>query len=152
MAEDEEDFQRINIRRRHVFSYTLRAFSKPSFNVGKLLKVKFIGEVATVDDGGPRREFFSLLMKDIFLESGLFSGWPSNVVVLHNIQALSKNHYYCVGKMLSVCIIQGGLSPSCFCVAIADFLVHGSVRVPAAINDIPDHDVQQLLFKVSYGV
>ncbi len=41
-----EDFQRINIRRRHVFSDTLRAFSKPSFNVGKLLKVKFIGEVA----------------------------------------------------------------------------------------------------------
>ncbi len=98
------------------------------------MKVKFIGEVATVDDGGPRRAFFSLLIKEIFLSSGLFSGWPSNVVVLHNIQALSKNHYYCVGKMLSVCLIQGGLSPSCFCAAIADFLAHGSVRVPAACN------------------
>ena len=42
-----------------------RAFSKPSFNVSKMFKVSFIGEPATVDDGGPQREFFSLLIHGI---------------------------------------------------------------------------------------
>ena len=96
VSRDEEDYQRISIRRPHLFKDALRAFSKPSFNVGKILKVKFIGEAATVDDGGPRREFFSLLIKEIFLRSGLFFGWPSNVVVVQNIQALSANQYVCV--------------------------------------------------------
>ncbi len=39
-ARDEEDFQRINIRRKHLFDDAMRAFSRPSFNVSKMIKVK----------------------------------------------------------------------------------------------------------------
>ncbi len=84
-----EDFQRVNIRRRNLFG---DAFAKPHFNVSKMLKIRFIGEESvieeSVDDGGPCREFFRLLMKESFTTSGLFVGWPSNVVP----------KYYIVGR------------------------------------------------------
>ena len=110
-AKDEEDFQRISVRRPHLFEDALSAFSKPSFNVAKVLKVRFVGEAATVDDGGPRREFLSLLVKEIFLSSGVFSGWPFIVVVVQTIQALSSNRYYAVGNLFASFKVANHLHP-----------------------------------------
>ena len=55
-SEDDEDVQRINIRRFQVLSDSPRQFRKTSLNVEKLRRVCFTGEEA-VDAGGPRREF-----------------------------------------------------------------------------------------------
>ena len=49
---------RINVRRKEVFNDYLTISKKPWFNNKQLLKITFVGEPA-VDDGGPRREFFS---------------------------------------------------------------------------------------------
>jgi hypothetical protein len=49
---------RISVRRKSVFKDYLETAKKPWFNGRRMLKVTFIGEPA-VDDGGPRREFFS---------------------------------------------------------------------------------------------
>ncbi len=65
-ANDDEDKQRISIRRSHVFKDAARAFSKSTFNVSKLLKVTFVGE-QSVDDGGPRRELFQVLKHSLCL-------------------------------------------------------------------------------------
>ena len=70
----------------------MRAFSKPLFHTSKLLKVTFIGE-PSVDDGGPRRELFTLLMRELFVKSGLFTGWPEHVVPVHNVPALVDNKF-----------------------------------------------------------
>ena len=88
-AKDEEDTQSVYIRRKLLYSDAFKAFSQPSFNVSKMLKVTLIGEGA-VDDGGPRREFFSILMRDTFAKSGLFCGSPfcgspENVLPIHSI-------------------------------------------------------------------
>lgn len=139
---DEEDKQRISVRRSHVFEDSVRAFSKPSFNVSKLLKVRFIGE-QSVDDGGPRRELFQILMRDAFT-SGLFVGWPCHVVPVHNIQAVSNNVYYVIGKMISTSIVQGGQPPVCFARPVADFLV----KCSPDLQDIPDSTIRQKLTKV----
>ncbi len=89
-----------------------------------MLKVEsYIGE-QSVDDGGPRREFFQLLMRECFSKSGLFRGWPCNTVPAHNVEAVADNKYYIVGKMVSMCIVQGGQPPLCFAEAIADFDVY----------------------------
>ncbi len=40
-----------------MFADALRQFSKPTFGMSKMLRVRFIVEAA-VDEGGPRREFF----------------------------------------------------------------------------------------------
>ena len=88
---DDEDVQRIHVRRSHVFEDSVRQFSKDTFNVTKILKVRFVGESA-VDDGGPRREFFQLL-NAIASKSGLFSGFPDHVVPLHNVDALVHDKF-----------------------------------------------------------
>ena len=49
---------RINVRRKEVFNDYLTASQKQWFNNKRLFKITFVGEPA-VDDGGPRREFFS---------------------------------------------------------------------------------------------
>ena len=115
---DDEVIQRIHIRRSRLFSNALRQFSRGSSDVSKMLQVRFVGEEA-VDEGGPHREFFHLLMTEIFKLS-LFSGFPSHVIPRHNMQAVADNTFYYVGNMISTCIVQSGEVPSCFLKACTD--------------------------------
>lgn len=110
---DEEDHQRICVRRSHLFSDAARGFSRPNFNVSKLLKVVFVDE-PSVDEGGPRQEFFQLLMKEAFTSSGLFAGWPQNVVPIHSVGQLLPTAI--VGKMIATCLVHARWStPSLLC-------------------------------------
>lgn len=85
---------------------------------------------------GPRREFFQLLMHDIF-KSSLFAGFPGSC------EAVSDNTYYVVGKMIATCIIQGGEVPACFAQAVADYLVMDRVVSPVCLGDIPDYEIRE---------
>ena len=148
--EDEEDTQSVYIRRKLLYSDSdaFKAFSQPSFNVSKMLKVTFIGEGA-VDDGGPRREFFSILMRDTFAKSGLFCGSPENVLPIYSIQGVADNHFYIIGKMISTSIVQGGQPPLCFSRAAADFIVFDKVISTPCLEDIPDYEIREHLKRVS---
>lgn len=142
-ANDDEDKQRISIRRSHVFKDAARAFSKSTFNVSKLLKVTIVGE-QSVDDGGPRRELFQVLMREAFTLSGLFVGWPCHVIPIHNIEAIANNSYYVVGKMISTSIVQGGQPPVCFATPVADFLVFNEVKCSPSLKDISDINLRHI--------
>lgn len=143
---DDEDFQRVHIRRSCLFSDALRQFSRKTFDVTKMLNVIFVGESGS-DEGGPRREFLHLLLKEIF--SGfLFTGYPSHVVPRHNIKAVSDNTFYYVGKMVATSIVQAGEVPSCFSRACADYIAYGRVCSPVCLEDIPDQEVIESLVKV----
>ena len=139
---DEEDVQRIHVRRSLIFEDSFRQFSKDSFDITKMLKVCFVGESA-IDDGGPRREFFQLLLNAIASKSGLFQGYPCHVVPCHNVDALVQNKYFVVGKMIATAIVQGGQPPVYFAGAVADFLVFDSVKSPVDIEDIADFGIRQ---------
>ena len=143
-----DDVQRIHVRRSHIFTDSLRQFSKSSFDVSKILRVTFVGESA-VDDGGPRREFFQLLQHDIACKSGLFAGWPDHVVPIHNVDALMHNKYYVAGRMLATALVQGGQPPVFFAGAVADFLVFEMVKSPVNLNDIPDFEARQCVKEVN---
>ena len=73
MSGDPEDAQSIIVRRFHIFADASCTFSRPTFNPTKLLRVTFVGEAA-VDEGGPCREFFRLLMQSAVSSSGIFEG------------------------------------------------------------------------------
>ena len=63
----------LNIRRDHLIEDTLNEVSKPEMNFQNKLKVKFTGEQG-VDEGGVRKEFFILLIRQIFDPNyGMFS-------------------------------------------------------------------------------
>lgn len=146
-ATNEECFQRIHVRRSNLFHDAFRAFSRSTFDISKMLKVCFIGD-ASIDDGGPRREFFSLLLREIFDKSGLFYGWPDHVVPLHHIDAIMTNQFYMIGKMMVACMVQGGEPPVCFSKAVADYLAYERIESHPCINDIPDVNIRNLMNKV----
>ena len=77
-------------------------------------------------------------MRDCFEKSGLFIGYPDHVVPLHNVEAVDKDKFSIIGKMISTSLIQGGEAPSCFAKAVADY-----------IEDIPDVTIQHILKEVS---
>ncbi len=111
------------------------------------MRVRFIGEAA-VDDGEPRRELFHLIIQEMF-KSSYFSGFPTHVVPVHNVEALAKNMYYIFGKIIATCIVQGGEAPACFAEAVADYLVFDKVQNPVDVDDIPDLEVRSCLHQVS---
>lgn len=112
-----------------------------------MLHVRFIGEEA-VDEGGPRREFFHLLLQEIF-KSSYFVGFPANVVPVHNIEAVVKNINFIIGKMLSTSIIQGGEAPAYFARPVADYLVFNRVESAVNLDDISDFEIRDSLRRVS---
>jgi hypothetical protein len=69
----------------------------------------------------PSASVFSFLIKEIFSQSSLFTGWPSHVVPMHNMEAVSKKKLVVIGKMLATCVAQGGVAPLCFARAVADY-------------------------------
>ena len=58
-------FLTINIRRKNLIEDTLNEVSKPGIKLQNPIKVKFIGEQG-VDEGGVRKEFFLLFIRQIF--------------------------------------------------------------------------------------
>jgi len=72
MDDDERpNIQCLNVWRTDLVSDAIAQFERPSFDVSKPIRVRFIGEPA-VDTGGPRREFFRLFLQDLKSKSSLF--------------------------------------------------------------------------------
>ena len=138
--------QRIIIRRKHVWEDALHQL-KCGFDVHKHPKVTFVGEPA-VDDGGPRREFFHLLIGSIAGNNHLFCGDETSRVPMHNMMELGKRTYYYVGMMLALSLVHGGPSPKFFSAAMADYIVYGMGKVKATPGDVPDHAMRKKLIKV----
>ena len=90
------------------------------------------------------------MLKEVFNHSGLFAGYPDNVVPLHNVQAVQNNKFYAIGKIIAMTLVQGGEAPSCFSKAVADYLVYERISSPVNVHDIPDHLIQNSLKAVSF--
>ena len=79
------DTFRITVRRGHIFEDTLFAL-RSGFDERKYLRVSFLGEPAA-DGGGPRREYFMLLMGAIANNGSILDGPPNRRVLRHNTAA-----------------------------------------------------------------
>ena len=89
----DDDFQRVVVRRSHLISDAFSQFGLKSFNPSLLIKVYFVGEPGE-DIGGPRREFFRLLLEQMFQLPDMFKGWPNNVTIKHNVEATATNRFF----------------------------------------------------------
>ena len=99
---------------------------------------------ASVDERGPRCEFFELVLKEIFVRTGFFIGWPANVIPVCNTDAVAANKFFIIG------LVQGGRAPACFNKAVAEsfftmkfdvnhMLIITDVKVRAAIMKVINH-------------
>ena len=137
-----DETQCVSIRRGQIFEDALAVFSKASTDVKKRLLVCFVGERGC-DAGGPRREFFRLVLSEIF-SSSLFLGWPNRVIPT-NFYTGAVDHYYIAGKIIATSILQ---SPHCFSPPVADYLIYGEIKSETSIEDIPHIEIQESLLQV----
>ena len=77
---------RVTIRQGNIWEDTVSAL-KFGWDERKHIRVTFLGESA-VDDGGPRREYFMLLMGSIFNNNNLLEGPVNQRILRHNTTAL----------------------------------------------------------------
>lgn len=140
---DKDQYTRIVVRRKHLWADALSQFK--NLNERKYVRVTFVGEPA-VDEGGPLREFFHLLLYEIAKKNMLFSGDDDKRVPRHCIMELEKKTYFIVGKMFALSLMHGGPAPTFLARSIINYIMHGSAE--ADVLDVPDKSVQHLLLKV----
>ena len=134
LSNDKDDVYRIKARRRHIWEDALNSF-KRGIPASKYLRVTFLGEPA-VDAGGPLREFFRLLLGEIFRNGSLFCGPDTARVPLHNAAALTKGTFKYIGCMMGASLLNGGPAPSFFANIVADYILFGIERVKVKLEDV----------------
>lgn len=145
--------RQIYISRANVWTTALRVFKRPSFaeSCDKLYITFTSDEHDAVEDaadfGGPRREFFRLLGKAIFQDSGAFAGTP-RLNMLH----LQNGVYRTIGRMMSTIIVQGGEPPAFLSPSVVDYIVSGDIlQVHVSPDDVGDPDLRENLNKVQHA-
>lgn len=141
-----DEYQRVVLRRKHLWEDALSCF-KSGIDQKKHIKVTFVGEPA-VDQGGPLREFFHLLLYAIAHNNSLFCGGETSRIPQHNMFELSKRTYYYIGLMIATSLVHGGPDPKFFSPSVVDYFVYGLSGVKATPADIVDFDIQLKVLKV----
>jgi len=137
--EKEKDPAIIVIRRRDIMSTTLKAVERKKFSFVLPLLVNFSGEEG-VDAGGPKREFFHLLMSSL-KSMGIFEGrWFS-----HDIELLSNQKYAYAGKLISWSILHGGSGPKALSSEAFKVMKDLPSSSTNAIQAISDEKLQKVL-------
>lgn len=129
----------ITISRKAIFATARRAIERKRFSFFKPVYVTFAGEEA-VDEGGPKREFFRLLMSEISGSSIFHGSWFS-----HDLGLLADNRYELAGKLIAWSILHGGSGPRCLTAVGYDFYRDVEVDYKAAIKSVADQETKEIL-------
>ncbi|XP_056615096.1 G2/M phase-specific E3 ubiquitin-protein ligase-like [Triplophysa dalaica] len=151
-SEDIPSGNMINVCRDNVMDGAKRAFARRSFNPEAKISVVFMDDSmqaeGAVDEGGPSREFFRLLMMAI-KESTLFTGPENNKNLSLDSHALHRGIYKTYGVMISVALLHGGVMPAFFSERLFKNLFSiTSSSSPPTLDEITDLDLQTKLRKI----
>ena len=148
--DDPDDTNTVIVRRNHILNDALRAISQSSFNCHKLVQVIFLGEEA-VDEGGPRREFFSLALQAMAESHTLFQGPTDRRSFTHNVQAISTRKFFYAGMLVALSLANGGPGLPCLAEAVYNYFCYGlSARSHPVVEDIPDFEIQERMERVRF--
>lgn len=144
---------RITVRRESIFADSISFFKKRDYDINKPVKVTFEAEAA-IDGGGPRREYFTLLLQSILSPTApvrVFEGTSSVVQVVHNTDALRASMFKVVGRMISASIVNGGPSFNHLSSAVYRYLTSQTTETAlddVTKSDVVDYEVLQAIDKV----
>ena len=141
---EEESQIDVVINRSSVYKSTLRAIQRDTFSFEKPVGVTFAGEEA-VDYGGPRREYFRLLMKDVGSSTLFKSQWFT-----HNLESLNNQEYELAGKLVAWSVLQGGPGPKNLSNNIFMLMCgyKAEYNTQELIKLVKDRKLQELLFNI----
>ena len=100
-----------------------------------------------MDEGGPKREYFQLVLGELANNNALFDGGSQRRILRHNVIELKGSSYLIAGRIIALPLIYGGPAPHFFARAIAEYFL-GITSYTVSIEDVPDYCVQQKLFRV----
>ena len=149
-GDTEEVYNNIHVRRNHIWNDALRSLAKASFNPLMPVRVTFIGEPA-IDEGGPRREFFTLALAKMAEDMSIFHGPDSSRSFVHNVHGVRKRVFYMAGMFVALSLANGGPGLECLSETIYSYLCFGlrEGKIIPKIDDIPDVDVKEHMLKVT---
>ena len=137
------------MRRNYIWADALRALSKPTFNPLNPVRVTFISEAA-IDEGGPRREFFTLGLSKMTEDPNIFCG-PSNArLFAHNLQGIRKQTFYMAGVFVALSLANRGPALKCLSESVYSYLCYGlqKGKIVSKVDEISDDRVRTHLLKV----
>ncbi|XP_029015587.1 G2/M phase-specific E3 ubiquitin-protein ligase-like isoform X2 [Betta splendens] len=146
-------YKPIYISRGNLWTTALRQFSRQRFAESThMLYVTFASDEDITEDaedlGGPRREFFRLLVKAIYKESGAFEESSNGFIPRLNITHVQNGLYRTIGQMMATIIVQGGESPALLSPLVVGYLLTGHFQFNVTPDDVADMELREALKKV----
>ncbi|KAK3588164.1 hypothetical protein CHS0354_012229, partial [Potamilus streckersoni] len=139
------------IKRSCIWECALEQFQKEGFSPMDAFKVKFVNddgnEEGAIDAGGPRREYFQLMM-DYLANCSLFEGPSGRKLLSYDVQANKRNEYFYAGMVIGQSILFNGPVPRFLSPLLLDCVILGPENVTGSRMDIYDSDWEQLLDEV----
>lgn len=103
-------FMYLQIEREHIIEQTLNSLLSENLNLRKPLKIKFVGELG-VDEGGVQKEFFQILVRDLF-DPGytMFTDHQDSRLLWFNGSTLESNYKFeLVGVLMGIAIYNSNI-------------------------------------------
>ena len=141
LSDDDEDIRRVTIRRKSILQDTLTTLRQKPWKASKHIQVTFIGEPG-VDDGGPRREYFRLLLDGTGRHNTYFKGSLGRRLPLHNTLAVQDNVYFHIGQMFALSLLHDGPCVKWLVPTAVSYLLGTADSDKLKVEDIPDPDIQ----------
>ncbi|XP_028400610.1 G2/M phase-specific E3 ubiquitin-protein ligase-like [Dendronephthya gigantea] len=143
--------QRLSVDRGSLFKDSVSFFKKSSFDFDSPVKIVFENEPA-IDGGGPRREYFTLLLNCLVSPSNfvrLFEGSEARLLPMHNTDALRASLYKVAGRIIATSIFNGGPGFPFLSPAIYSYLISGlSQDIDIVKEDIADIDIRDIVTQI----
>lgn len=145
---EERSYIRFKVRRNLMWQdvkLKCNRIQKEDLQENSYVKIEFVGE-AGVDQGGPKREFFSLLHNEVYSSSLFLGEEGKGKVFAHNLVALQQNDYFKYGLCCALAIVNGCVGPQFFCPPVVDYILYGNVKyVKCSLDSIPNKSVKEKL-------
>ena len=139
MAEKEETWIVNIVRTNFVFTAMEELKMANDNDWSSPFRVKFLGEEG-IDQGGPRREFFSLLLSNFPVFEGKSFSVDSSFLI--------NKDYNTLGKVTSLAILNGHPGPKRFGEHIVNYILYRKEPEACVESDIEREDVLHAIHKV----
>ena len=149
---NEESYIRLKVRRNSVWQdvkLKCGRLKEKQLSENSFVKVEFVGEPA-VDEGGPKRELFCLLHKEVYSTS-LFEGKEEGrgKIFSHNFNAIQNNDYFIYGLCCGLALVNGAVGPQFFSPPVVDYILNGNVNsVKCSVESIPSKATRNKLEEI----